>query len=211
MCADHSTPEMTRLARWGLWLVAGTLAYNVVEAVVALWAGSEAGSIALFGFGLDSVIEVVAASALLWRLSVEARGGDPERIEKAEGKVRRLIGLTFLVLAAYVTVQAVYTLTTQSRPEESLVGIALAAASLIIMPLLAWGKLRVARGLGSEALRAEAKETLACAYLSFTLLLGLLLNATLGWWWADPAVALLMVPWLVREGLEGWRGEGDEA
>ncbi len=211
MCADHSTPEMTRLARWGLWLVAGTLAYNVVEAVVALWAGSEAGSIALFGFGLDSVIEVVAASALLWRLSVEARGGDSERIEKAEGKVRRLIGITFLVLAAYVTVQAVYTLTTQSRPEESLVGIVLAAASLIIMPLLAWGKLRVARGLGSEALRAEAKETLACAYLSFTLLLGLLLNATLGWWWADPAVALLMVPWLIREGLEGWRGEGDEA
>ena len=210
MCADRSTPEMTRLARWGLWLVAGTLAYNVVEAVVALWAGSEAGSIALFGFGLDSVIEVVAASALLWRLSVEARGGDPERIEKAEGKVRRLIGITFLVLAAYVTVQAVYTLTTQSRPEESLVGIVLAAASLIIMPLLAWGKLRVARGLGSEALRAEAKETLACAYLSFTLLLGLLLNATLGWWWADPAVALLMVPWLIREGLEGWRGEGDE-
>ena len=124
--------------------------------------------------------------------------------------MRRLIGITFLVLAAYVTVQAVYTLTTQSRPEESLVGIALAAASLIIMPLLAWGKLRVARGLGSEALRAEAKETLACAYLSFTLLLGLLLNATLGWWWADPAVALLMVPWLIREGLEGWRGEGDE-
>ena len=150
MCADRSTPEMTRLARWGLWLVAGTLAYNVVEAVVALWAGSEAGSIALLGFGLDSVIEVVAASALLWRLSVEARGGDPERIEKAEGKVRRLIGLTFLVLAAYVTVQAVYTLTTQSRPEESLVGIVLAAASLIIMPLLAWGKLRVARGLGER-------------------------------------------------------------
>ena len=125
--------------------------------------------------------------------------------------MRRLIGITFLVLAAYVTVQAVYALTTQSRPGESLVGIVLAAASLIIMPLLAWGKLRVARGLGSEALRAEdLEETLACAYLSFTLLLGLLLNATLGWWWADPAVALLMVPWLIREGLEGWRGEGDE-
>ena len=211
MCADRSTPEMTRLARWGLWLVAGTLAYNVVEAVVALWAGSEAGSIALFGFGLDSVIEVVAASALLWRLSVEARGGDSERIERAEGKVRRLIGLTFLALAAYVTVQAVYTLAAQSRPEESAVGIVLAAASLVIMPLLAWGKLEVARGLGSQALRAEAKETLACAYLSFTLLLGLLLNATLGWWWADPTVALLMVPWLIREGLEGLRGEGDES
>jgi divalent metal cation (Fe/Co/Zn/Cd) transporter len=211
MCADRSTPEMERLARWGVWLVAGTLAYNVVEAVVALWAGSQAGSIALFGFGLDSVIEVVAASALLWRLSVEARGGDPGRVEKAEGRVRRLIGLTFLALAAYVTVQAVYTLTAQSRPEESVVGIVLAAASLIIMPLLAWGKLRVAHGLGSEALRAEAKETLACAYLSFTLLLGLLLNATLGWWWADPTVALLMVPWLIREGLEGLRGEGDES
>jgi divalent metal cation (Fe/Co/Zn/Cd) transporter len=198
-----------RLARWGLWLVAGTLAYNVVEAVIALWAGSEAGSIALLGFGLDSVIEVAAAAAMLWRLSVELRGEDPEHIEQAERRVRRVIGATFLALAAYVTVQAAYSLLTQGRPEESLVGIILAIASLIIMPLLAWGKLRVARGLGSEALRAEAKETIACAYLSLALLVGLVLNAALGWWWADPAVALLMVPWLVFEGVEGWRGEDD--
>jgi divalent metal cation (Fe/Co/Zn/Cd) transporter len=205
----RSSQTNKRLARWGLWLVAGTLAYNVVEAVIALWAGSEAGSIALLGFGLDSVIEVAAAAAMLWRLSVELQGEDPERIEQAERRVRRVIGATFLALAAYVTVQAAYSLLTQGRPEESLVGIILAIASLIIMPLLAWGKLRVARGLGSEALRAEAKETIACAYLSLALLVGLVLNAALGWWWADPAVALLMVPWLVFEGVEGWRGEDD--
>ncbi len=121
--------------------------------------------------------------------------------------MRRIIGLTFLALAVYVTAQAVYSLVSQRQPAESLVGIALATASLLIMPVLAWGKMRVARGLGSGSLYAEAKETLACAYLSATLLLGLLLNAVLGWWWADPAVALLMVPWLVKEGLEGWRGE----
>jgi divalent metal cation (Fe/Co/Zn/Cd) transporter len=205
----RSSRTNRRLARWGLWLVAGTLAYNVVEAVIALWAGSEAGSIALLGFGLDSVIEVAAAAAMRWRLSVELQGEDPERIEQAERRVRRVIGATFLALAAYVTVQAAYSLLTQGRPEESLVGIILAIASLIIMPLLAWGKLRVARGLGSEALRAEAKETIACAYLSLALLVGLVLNAALGWWWADPAVALLMVPWLVFEGVEGWRGEDD--
>jgi divalent metal cation (Fe/Co/Zn/Cd) transporter len=184
--------------RIALSLVVATLAYNVVEAIVALWSGSEANSIALVGFGLDSIIECVAAGALLWRLSAGAQ---------AEHRVQTVVGATFLLLAAYVTVQAGWTLWQRAAAEESLVGIVLAAASLVIMPLLSWGKLRAAREIGSAALRAEAKETLACSYLSLTLLLGLVAHSAAGWWWADPLAALLMVPWLVKEGLEGLRGE----
>ncbi len=194
-------------SRIGLWLVGATLAYNVVEAAIALAAGAAAESIALFGFGLDSGIEVAAASVLLWRLALEERGADPESLERAEQKVHRFIGATFVALAIYVTGQAGWTLWTGVAPEESLVGIALAAASLVIMPLVAWGKLRAAREIGSAALRAEARETLACSYLSLTLLLGLAAHAAWGWRWADPVAALAMVPWLVREGLEGLRGE----
>jgi divalent metal cation (Fe/Co/Zn/Cd) transporter len=187
------------------------MAYNVIEAGVALWFGASAESIALLGFGLDSVIECAAAGVLLWRLSLEARGVDPERLERAERHVHRFVGATFWALAAYVTAQASLTLYRAEAPEESLPGIVLAAASLVIMPLVSWGKLRAAREIPSPALRAEAKETLACSYLSFTLLLGLGLNAVVGWWWADPAAALAMVPWLVREGREGIRGEGCDA
>jgi divalent metal cation (Fe/Co/Zn/Cd) transporter len=195
--------------RRALWLVALTLAYNVVEAAIAVWAGTEAGSIALLGFGLDSVIECAAAAVLLWRLTVEVRGGDEERVETAERRSLRFVGLTFLALASYVLVESILTLSSGDRPSSSLVGIVLAAVSLMVMPLLAWMKLRTARRLGSAALEAEAKETLACAYLSFALLVGLALNAALGWWWADPVAALAMVPWLVREGVEGVRGEAD--
>ena len=208
MKTKDSLPQRTRrFARWGVWLVGGTLAYNVIEAGVALWAGTEADSIALLGFGLDSVIEVAAAAVLLWRLVVEILSEDTDRVERAERRVHRFIGLTFLALAIYVITQSILTLTSRSQPQESLVGIVLAAASLMVMPLIGWAKLRVAGTLQSRALRAEAKETLACAYLSLALLLGLLLNAILGWWWADPAVALLMVPWLLKEGSEGLRGE----
>jgi divalent metal cation (Fe/Co/Zn/Cd) transporter len=122
--------------------------------------------------------------------------------------VHRFVGATFLALALYVTGQAGWTIWTRDAPQESLVGILLAAASLMVMPLVSWGKLRAAREIGSAALRAEAKETLACSYLSFALLLGLVANAVAGWWWADPVAALAMVPWLVREGMEGLRGEG---
>ena len=196
-----------------LWLVGATMAYNVVEATVALWSGAVADSVALLGFGLDSVIETAAAAVLLWRLWVEAQGADAETIERTEHRVHRFVGGTFLALALYVTVQSGWTLWAADAPEESLVGIVLAAASLVIMPLVSWGKLRAARELGSAALRAEAKETLACSYLSFALLLGLVANATAGWWWADPVAALLMVPWLIKEGREGLSGEGccDEA
>lgn len=194
--------------RVALWLVGGTMAYNSLEAVVAVWAGREAESIALVGFGLDSVIELAAGAILYWRLLSERRGLPEEEVETREIRARRFVGATFLALAAYVLSQAAWTLWVGRPPEESLLGIALAVASLVLMPLIAWGKFRTARQLKSRALEAEAKETLACAYLSFTLLLGLLGNALAGWWWADPVAAVLMVPWLVREGLEGIR-EGE--
>jgi divalent metal cation (Fe/Co/Zn/Cd) transporter len=196
--------------RIGVQLVLATAAYNVVEAVVAVWSGIAAGSIALVGFGLDSVIECAAAGALFWRLRVEALGADHEEVERRERLVHRFVGATFIGLALYVSAQAGWTLWRQQGAEESVVGIVLAAASLVIMPLVAWGKLRAAKEIGSNALRAEAKETLACSYLSLTLLLGLVANASAGWWWADPVAALLMVPWLVKEGIEGVRGEDDD-
>ena len=198
------SPRWTRIA---LWLVVATAGYNVIEAAIALWAGIAAESIALLGFGLDSVIECVAAVALLWRLHKQWAGADPEQLERAEARVHRIVGATFVLLALYVTAQAGYTLFSSHVADESPVGIALAIVSLVIMPLVAWGKLRAAREIGSGALRAEAKETLACSYLSFALLLGLVANGAAGWWWADPAAALLMVPWLVKEGVEGLRGE----
>ncbi len=204
-----STPPLRNWTRVALWLVGATILYNTIEAVVALWAGATARSIALVGFGLDSVIEIAASVALLWRLRVEANGADEEALEAAERRVYRFVGMTFFALAVYVAAVSVWTLFGGRAPAESVVGIILAAASLVAMPIIAWAKLRAAAGLGSVALRAEAKETLACSYLSLTLLLGLAANAYLGWTWADPVAALLMVPWLVKEGLEGVRGEAE--
>jgi divalent metal cation (Fe/Co/Zn/Cd) transporter len=201
------TPGPTRWFRIGLWLVVATMAYNVLEAAIALWSGAAAASIALVGFGLDSLIETAAAALLLWRLAIQAHGADGETVERTEQRVHRFVGATFWILALYVTIEASWTLRRALPPAESLAGIVLAAASLIIMPLVSWGKLRAAREIGSAALRAEAKETLACSYLSFTLLVGLVANAAAGWWWADPLAALLMVPWLLREGAEGLRSE----
>lgn len=207
----HVLPAI--VARWrriGLWLVGATLAYNVAEGILALWAGVQAGSIALVGFGLDSFIECAAAGVLLWRLAIEARGASAERIERSERRVHRFVGGTFFALALYVLLQAGWTLWQQKTVEESVLGIVLAAVSLVVMPLVSWGKLRAASIIASPALRAEAKETLACSYLSLTLLFGLVANAVVGWWWADPVAALLMVPWLVKEGLEGLRGEDED-
>ncbi len=199
--------EGERWHRIALALVVGTLVYNVIEAAVALWTGLDASSIALFGFGLDSVIETVAASVLLWRLWQGVRGAGADRLAELDARVHRVVGGTFLALTVYILFQAAWTLSTRARPEESPIGIGLAIASAIVMPLVSVGKIRAARRLGSSALLAEAKETLACSYLSLTLLLGLLLNGSLGWWWADPVAALLMVPWIVREGVEGVRAE----
>ena len=201
--------ETSRLVRTGVWLVALTMLYNAVESVVALWAGIRAESVALVGFGLDSVIELLAATVVLWRMSLEARGEDAHRVEMAERRVHRFVGATFFALAAYVMFQAAWRLWTANAPNESVVGIVLAVLSLIVMPLIALAKLRVASAVNSPALRAEAKETLACSYLSFCLLLGLVANASLDLWWADPVAALLMVPWLVLEGTEASTSEGD--
>jgi divalent metal cation (Fe/Co/Zn/Cd) transporter len=199
--------DASKWTRIAIVLVGTTLVYNVFEAIVALWSGAVADSIALLGFGFDSGIETAAAVVMLYRLWVEYRGADGERLARIEHRVRQFIGATFLLLAVYVTGQAGWALGQQEGDHESIVGMALAALSLTIMPLVAWGKLRAARELGSASLRSEAKETLACSYLSFALLLGLGANALFDWWWADPVAALVMVPWLVKEGREGLGGE----
>ena len=198
--------DAQRLHRIALWLVAGTLAYNVIEAGIAIASGLAARSIALFGFGLDSVIESVAALVLLWRLAKGARGASDNTLAEMDQRVHRVVGATFLILATYVVAQSVWVFVTRAAPDESTIGIALAIASILVMPAVSWWKIRIARKLASHALVAEAKETIACSYLSFALLLGLLLNSLLGWWWADPAAALLMVPWVIKEGIEGLRG-----
>jgi divalent metal cation (Fe/Co/Zn/Cd) transporter len=191
------------LVRRSLFLNYSTLAYNSLEGLVAILAGVAAGSIALVGFGLDSLIEVSASLAALWRLY---RDNDERHRARAELVTLRIIGALFLALAAYVAVDALQALYTRTAPDESLVGIVLATLSLGIMPILARAKRRVALALGSGALVAEARQTLFCTYLSAILLAGLLLNAAVGWWWADPLAALVMVPIIAREGLEGIRG-----
>jgi divalent metal cation (Fe/Co/Zn/Cd) transporter len=190
--------------RRGLLLEYLTVGYNSLEGVIAIAAGLLAGSIALVGFGFDSAIEVISGMTLLWRLHSDADESMRERIEQ---RAIRIVGVSFLLLAAYVTVDAANALLRQEAPDESIVGIVLAAVSLVIMPLLVRAKRRVARAIESHALDADATQTQICTYLSAILLGGLLLNATLGWWWADPVAALVMVPIIVREGLEGLRGE----
>ena len=181
-----------------------TLCYNAVEGVVALASGVAAGSVALIGFGIDSGIELTASFVALWRLSADA---DHERRERAERTAHRVIGALFMALAFYVTVDASLALWHREEPRESPVGIAIAAASVLIMPMLARAKRRVGIELGSRALTAEAAQTSLCMWLSAILLGGLLLNAFVGWWWADPVAALAMVPIIAREGIEGLRGE----
>ena len=192
------------LVRRGLWLNVATIAYNSLEAVVSLVAGVLAGSVALFGFGVDSVIEVTASGAAHWRLRADV---DPARRERVERVTLRVIGATFMALALFVAQDAVTALVRREHPDESPVGIAIAALSLVVMPLLARAKRRVALAMGSGALAADAQQTSLCAYLSAILLGGLALNAALGWWWADPVAALAMVPIIAKEGFDGLRGE----
>jgi divalent metal cation (Fe/Co/Zn/Cd) transporter len=196
--------DRPQLIRRGKLLEYLTVAYNSLEGLIAIGAGLVAGSIALVGFGFDSVIEVISGLTLLWRLYADV---DEHRRELVENRALRIVGASFLLLAAYVLYDAVKAIVLREPPEESIIGIALAAVSLVIMPLLVRAKRRVAREIGSRALEADATQTALCTYLSAILLAGLLLNATLGWWWADPAAALIMVPIIVREGLEGVRGE----
>jgi divalent metal cation (Fe/Co/Zn/Cd) transporter len=192
------------LVRRGLWLNYITIAYNTLEAVVSVAAGLVAGSVALVGFGVDSTIEVTASIAAQWRLRSDL---DPERRERVERVTRRVIGGSFLALAAYITVESVTTLRQRDAPEPSILGLIILVMSVLVMPVLAGAKRRVARALASRALEADAMQTSICAYLSVIALAGVALNTFLGWWWADPIAALAMVPIILREGLEGIRGE----
>jgi divalent metal cation (Fe/Co/Zn/Cd) transporter len=175
-----------------------TVAYNLLEGVIAVGAGIVAGSIALVGFGVDSGIEVIASLLLIWRLHVG------ERVEK---RALQLVGASFLLLAAYVAFDATKALVRGEAPDESIVGIVLAAMSVVVMPLLVRAKRRVADAIQSRAMHAEATQTQLCMYLSAILLGGLGLNAALGWWWADPVAALVMVPIIANEGREALRGD----
>ena len=180
-----------------------TLAYNSLEGILSIGAGLLAGSIVLVGFGADSLIELTAGVAALWRLQADL---NPARRERAEQQTLRVIGCCFLALAAYVSFEGIRALASRAAPDQSALGIGIAAASLIVMPFLARAKRAVAFQLRSGALAAEANQTLICTYLSAILLVGLGLNALWGWWWADPMAGLAMVPLIVREGIEGIRG-----
>ncbi|MDY7543049.1 MULTISPECIES: cation transporter [unclassified Cryobacterium] len=182
------------------WIVAATIAYNVIEAVIAISAGTVASSAALFGFGLDSIVEVLSAAAVAWQFAAP----DPEKREKV---ALRVIAWSFFALAAYVTVDAGLSLFGLREAEHSPVGIVLAAVSLAVMPFLSLAERRAGRELGSASAIADSKQTLICSYLSAALLVGLLLNTLLGWAWADSVAALVIVVFAVREGLEAWRGD----
>lgn len=198
--ADLSTDRQTVLRRRIRWFVAATITYNVVEAVLAITAGTAASSTALVGFGLDSAIEVASAAAVAWQFS----GSDPEARERI---ALQIIGASFFALAAYVSVESARALFGVSEAEHSTVGIVLAATSLAIMPVLSYAQRRAGRELGSKSAVADSKQTLLCTYLSGVLLVGLLLNSLFGWYWADPVVALVIAAVAVKEGRAAWRGE----
>lgn len=195
------TPQRRRvLSRQIRFLVATTITYNIIEAVIALTEGTRASSTALLGFGLDSVIEVSSAAAVAWQFA----GRDPQDREKV---ALRVIAFSFFGLAAFVTVDSIRALFGLDRAEHSPIGIALAAVSLAVMPVLSWAQRRAGRELGSQSAVADSKQTLLCTYLSAVLLVGLILNATLGWSWADPVAGLVIAVIAVREGIDAWRGE----
>ncbi len=198
------------LLRRGLRLEYLTVGWNIAEGLIAIGAGLAAGSIALIGFGVDSFVETISGLVLIWRLSAETRGRlDEEAVEIVERRAEWLVGVAFLLLAAYVGFEAVRSLVGQEAPDASPVGIALTAVSIAVMLWLARAKRRTGEALGSRALIADAQQTYACWYLSVVTLTGLALNAAFGWWWADPVAALGIVVLLVREGFEALRGEDD--
>ena len=195
-----SVPRRRVLSRRIRYFVAVTITYNVVEAGIALAEGTRVSSAALLGFGLDSVIEVSSAAAVAWQFA----GRDPEAREKT---TLRIIAFSFFGLAAYVTVDSVRSLLGHGEAEPSTIGIALAAVSLAVMPVLSWAQRRAGRELGSLSAVADSKQTLLCTYMSAVLLMGLLLNSLLGWSWADPVAGLVIAAVAVREGRQAWRGE----
>jgi divalent metal cation (Fe/Co/Zn/Cd) transporter len=208
--ARHASPPRHDIAparkdqlRSGLRLEYLSLAYNLLEAAVGVAAGLAAASVALVGFGLDSVVESSSAAILTWRLAAEQRGA--RSAEEVERRAVRFVAVAFFALAAYVGARGLMALATQSEPEQSTVGLVLAAVSLVVMPLLARLKRNKARELNSRALEADSRQTTLCTYLSAFLLVGLGANAALGWWWADPVAGLAIAGVAVREGLELWR------
>lgn len=210
MSSDLGLPGMQRpaltidrkrvLTRRIRWFVAATISYNVIEAIIALSEGARVSSTALVGFGLDSVIEVSSAAAVAWQFA----GRDPEAREKV---ALRIIAFSFFGLATYVTVDAIRSLVGFGEAQHSSVGIILAAASLVVMPVLSYVQRRAGRELGSLSAVADSKQTLLCTYLSAILLIGLLLNSLLGWSWADPIAALAIAGIAVKEGLNAWKGD----
>jgi divalent metal cation (Fe/Co/Zn/Cd) transporter len=188
----------------GIHLEYLTIGWNAAECAVAVAAGLFAGSVALVGFGVDSAIESVSGSVLLWRLHAERKG---KHVETLERRALKLVGVSFFLLAAYVAYDSIQTLIQREAPDRSIAGIVLAVVSLIVMPLLARAKRKAAASLNSAALHADSRQTSLCAYLSAVLLGGLVLNAVVGWWWADPVAALAMVPIIANEGREAIKGE----
>jgi divalent metal cation (Fe/Co/Zn/Cd) transporter len=198
--ATLTRPE---LVRRGQLLEYFTIGYNSLEGLLSILAGLIAGSVSLVGFGLDSAIEVASGTALLWRLHHDL---NPSRREHVERTTLRIVGWSFIVLAAYIAYESGSTLIRHEAPERSIPGIIIAGASVVVMPLLARAKRRVAAGIESEAMHADSRQTDFCMYLSAILLGGLLLNAVAGWWWADPVAGLVMVPIIAKEGVDGLRG-----
>jgi divalent metal cation (Fe/Co/Zn/Cd) transporter len=199
-----ATFERQSLVKRGTRLSYFTIAWNSLEGLIAVVAGAVAGSISLVGFGIDSFIEVVSGATLLWRMTVDA---DVKSREQSERFSLRVVGICFLSLAAYVTYESCSDFTSRKAPRHSIAGIILACISLVVMPILSHAKKKVGHQLGSAAMNADARQTDFCVYLSAILLGGLLLNALLGWWWADPAAALIMVPIIAKEGFDGIRGK----
>ncbi len=201
MSSDILRQSHTASVKRGRSLEYFTIGWNTLEAVVSIGAGILAGSVALIGFGIDSIIESSSGAVLLWRLRDDARGEQRERL------ALRLVGISFFLLATYVAFDAAKSFIMREPPDVSYIGIAIAALSLVVMPLLARAKRRVATSLNSRAMKADSRQTDLCAYLSAILLGGLLLNALFGWWWADPVAALVMTPIIAKEGIEALRGE----
>jgi divalent metal cation (Fe/Co/Zn/Cd) transporter len=192
--------DRARFGRRAQRLARASVTYNLVEAGVAIAAGIVAGSVALVGFGLDSVVEVSSALVILWQFR-------HQRPETRERQALRLIGVSFFALAAYITVESVRSLLGSAEANSSTVGIVLTALSLVVMPFLSWAQRRTGRALGSASVVADSKETMLCTALSGVVLVGLVLNSGLGWWWADPLAALVIAAVAVREGMQAWRGE----
>jgi len=199
---NASIMSRTGQVRLGIWIELASLLWMIVEASVAIGIGFATHSVSLQGFGIDSVIELIAGSVLLWRLVLEQRGGSFEAVEQAERRASWVVAMSLFALALYIIGDSIFSVLTRSRPESSSWGIGLAIAAAIIMPVLWRGKLHVARRIGSTALKADAVCSVTCAYMSLALLAGLLLNALLGWWWADPLAALVLIYFIVQEGRE---------